>query len=173
MNSNTHIALCDIQMFAHIPNLIYLAPTTKEEYNQMFKFATTQKKHPVGIRVPATFIETGIPDTTLRYYERIGLLVNVPRNKNGIRNYDESSCKRIEFIKCMRSAGVEIEIVIEYMSLLEKGKATVEARKKLLEEQREKLLEKQKNINQTLERLNYKIGLYKEIAEGKRKDFTE
>lgn len=64
MNSNTHIALCDIQMFAHIPNLIYLAPTTKEEYNQMFKFATTQKKHPVGIRVPATFIESGIPDNT-------------------------------------------------------------------------------------------------------------
>ena len=112
------------------------------------------------------------PDT-LRYYERIGLLVNVPRNKNGIRNYNENSCKRIEFIKCMRSAGVEIEILIEYMSLLEKGKTTVEARKKLLEEQREKLLEKQKNINQTLERLNYKIELYKEIAEGKRKDFTE
>lgn len=64
MNSNTHIALCDIQMFAHIPNLIYLAPTSKEEYNQMFKFATTQKRHPIGIRVPATFIETGIEDTT-------------------------------------------------------------------------------------------------------------
>ncbi len=41
----------------------------------------------------------------------------------------------------------------EDMSLLEKGKTTVEAR----EEQREKLLEKQKNISQTLERLNYKI----------------
>ena len=64
MNSNTHIALCDIQMFAHIPNLIYLAPTSKEEYNQMFKFATTQKKHPVGIRVPATFIKTGVEDNT-------------------------------------------------------------------------------------------------------------
>lgn len=43
MNSNTHIALCDIQMFAHIPNLIYLAPATKEEYEQMFKYATTQR----------------------------------------------------------------------------------------------------------------------------------
>lgn len=64
MNSNTHIALCDIQMFAHIPNFIYLAPTSKEEYNQMFKFATTQKKHPVGIRVPQAFISTGIEDTT-------------------------------------------------------------------------------------------------------------
>ena len=64
MNSNTHIALCDIQMFAHIPNLIYLAPTTKEEYLQMFEFATTQKDHPVGIRVPACFVSSGVADTT-------------------------------------------------------------------------------------------------------------
>ena len=64
MNSNTHIALCDIQMFAHIPNLIYLAPASKEEYIKMFKFATTQKEHPVGIRVPANMMETGIDDST-------------------------------------------------------------------------------------------------------------
>lgn len=64
MNSNTHIALCDIQMFAHIPNFIYLAPASKEEYLQMFKFATTQRKHPVGIRVPTNFISTGIEDNT-------------------------------------------------------------------------------------------------------------
>ncbi len=64
MNSNTHIGLCDIQMFAHIPNLIYLAPANKEEYFQMFKFATTQKEHPVGIRVPANMAETGVEDTT-------------------------------------------------------------------------------------------------------------
>ena len=110
---------------------------------------------------------------TLRYYERIGLITGVARNKNGIRNYDERSCKRIEFIKCMRNAGVEIEILIEYMTLLDKGKTTVEARKKLLEEQREKLLEKQKNINETIDRLNYKIEIYEDISSGKRKDFTE
>lgn len=112
------------------------------------------------------------PDT-LRYYERIGLLSNVPRSASGIRNYDEKACRRIEFVKCMRSAGVEIEILIEYMALLGKGKSTVEARKQLLEEQRNKLLEKQNSINQTLKRLDYKIELYNEIVEGKRKDFTE
>ncbi len=112
------------------------------------------------------------PDT-LRYYEKIGLLNRVPRTSNGIRDYDENSCKRIEFIKCMRTAGVEIEILIEYMELFEMGKTTVAARKKLLEEQRIKLLEKQKNINATIERLNYKIALYEEIESGKRKDFTE
>lgn len=111
------------------------------------------------------------PDT-LRYYEKIGLLNRVARTPNGIRDYDENSCKRIEFIKCMRAAGVEIEILLEYMALLEKGKTTVTARKKLLEEQRIKLLEKQKNINATIERLNYKVALYEEIESGKRKDFT-
>ncbi len=110
---------------------------------------------------------------TLRYYERIGLLTNVPRNQNGIRNYDEKACKRIEFIKCMRNAGVEIEILIEYMTLFEQGKTTVNARKNLLEEQKEKLLEKQKSISETLARLDYKIKIYEEIASGKRKDFTE
>lgn len=114
-----------------------------------------------------------ITSDTLRYYERIGLLTNVPRSSSGIRDYDENSCKRIEFIKCMRNAGVEIEILIEYMNLFEQGKSTVEARKKLLEEQREKLQEKQKNITETLARLDYKIQLYDEITAGKRKDFTE
>ena len=56
---------------------------------------------------------------------------------------------------------------------LRQGKETVEARKKLLEEQREKLVEKQRHINETLERLDYKIELYKEIEDGKRKDFSE
>ena len=112
------------------------------------------------------------PDT-LRYYERIGLISDVPRTKNGIRDYDEKSCKRIEFIKCMRNAGVEIDILSKYISLIETGKSTVEERKKLLEDQREKLLVKQKTINKTIDRLNYKIKIYEDIVSGKRKDFTE
>lgn len=110
---------------------------------------------------------------TLRYYEKIGLIKNVPRNKSGIRDYDENALKRIEFIKCMRSEGVEIEILIKYMNLLEQGKKTVLERKNLLSEQKNKLLEKQKSISSTLDRLDYKISLYDEIIEGKRKDFTE
>lgn len=112
------------------------------------------------------------PDT-LRYYEKIGLLHHIPRNKNGIRNYNEENCKTIEFIKCMRSSGVEIEALIRYMNLLEYGKETVKERKELLEDQREKLLQKQKNMNETIERLNVKIEHYDEIVSGKRKDFTE
>lgn len=110
---------------------------------------------------------------TLRYYEKIGLISNVPRTKNGIRDYDEKTCARIEFIKCMRNAGVEIETLIEYMNLLDKGVSTVVERKELLEKQREKLIERKKNLDITLQRLEYKIKMYDEIISGKRKDFVE
>ena len=110
---------------------------------------------------------------TIRYYERIGLIPTIPRTEKGIRDFDEESCKWIEFIKCMRSAGMEIEILLEYVNLFKQGKTTVKLRKKLLEGQREKLIEKQKNINATIERLDYKLELYDEIISGKRKDFTE
>ncbi len=98
---------------------------------------------------------------TLRYYERIGLLNDVPRNK-GIRDYDDITCQRIEFIKCMREAGVEIELLKKYFDLYDQGPSTVSARKELLQEQRKRLLEKQKSIQQTLERLNYKIEVCEE-----------
>lgn len=114
-----------------------------------------------------------ITQDTIRYYERIGLLPPVPRNKAGIREFDEKSCKWLEFIKCMRSAGMQIEALIEYMTLFRQGKDTASARKNLLLEQREILVQKQKDINNTLERLDYKIKLYEEIEEGKRKDFME
>jgi len=64
MNSNTHLALCDIQEFAHVPNLIYLAPSNIEEYRKMFEFATSQKKHPVAIKVPINMNASGVKDTT-------------------------------------------------------------------------------------------------------------
>ena len=107
---------------------------------------------------------------TIRYYERIGLLTRIPRNKNGIRDFDAESCRWIEFIKCMRDAGMEIEILLKYVTLFRQGKDTVAQRKELLEEQRRKLLDKQKKINETLDRLNYKIKLYDEMESGKMDD---
>ena len=104
---------------------------------------------------------------TIRYYEKEGLIPKVPRDKNGIRDFDEGSCGWIEFIKCMRSAGLEIETLKQYVSLFRQGTATVKERKILLIEQREKLLKKQEDIKATLDRLNYKI------EKGKLKDFTE
>jgi DNA-binding transcriptional MerR regulator len=110
---------------------------------------------------------------TIRYYEKEGLIPTVPRDKNGIRDFDENSCGWIEFIKCMRSAGLEIETLKKYVTLFRQGTKTVKERKILLIEQREKLLKKQEDIKATLDRLNYKIEKYEEIEKGKLKDFAE
>ena len=102
---------------------------------------------------------------TLRYYERIGLIPTVNRNKSGIRDYTDEDCKWVEFIKCMRQAGLPIEALIEYVALYQKGDETIQARKQLLIEQREQLIERIREMNETLERLNYKIEAYERNAE--------
>lgn len=105
----------------------------------------------------------GITADTLRYYERIGLIPPVPRNKSGIRDYDAVSCNWIELMKCMRAAGVQIEALIEYVSLFQKGEATLGARKQILIEQREQLIERMEKMQASLDRLNEKIDNYETV----------
>ena len=97
---------------------------------------------------------------TLRYYERIGLVPHVPRNKSGIRDYDTESCQWVELMKCMRSAGVQIEALIEYVALFQQGDETIGARKALLIEQRDQLVERMAEMQRSLDRLNDKIERY-------------
>ena len=97
---------------------------------------------------------------TLRYYERIGLIPPVPRNKSGIRDYDEESCRWIELMKCMRAAGVRIEALIESVALVQRGDETIDARKALLIEQRNQLIARMEDMQASLERLNDKIDRY-------------
>ena len=51
----------------------------------------------------------GIPVDTLRYYEKEGLIPPVHRKESGVRDYTDGDCGWVEFIKCMRSAGLSIE----------------------------------------------------------------
>ena len=105
----------------------------------------------------------GLSADTLRYYERIGIIPPVPRTSGGIRNYDEDSCRWIELMKCLRSAGVQIEALIEYSSLYRQGAGTEERRKAILMEQREQLLGRMSEMQKSLDRLNYKIENYDRI----------
>ena len=97
---------------------------------------------------------------TLRYYERIGLIPPVPRNSSGVRDYDEASCRWIELMKCMRAAGVQIEALIEYVALFQRGDETIDARKAILIEQRNRLLARMEEMQISLDRLNAKIERY-------------
>ena len=95
---------------------------------------------------------TSLTPNTLRYYERIGLIPPVARNKGGTREYTSKDLCWIEFIKTMRSAGLSPETLIEYVALSQLGDTTLEARKDILE------LE---FIQQTLARIDIKIENYR------------
>jgi len=97
---------------------------------------------------------------TLRYYERIGLLPAVNRTDSGIRDFNELDVRRVEFIKCMRSAGLPIDVLIEYVSLVQQGDGTIEARKEILMAQRESLAARMAEMQKTLDLLNHKIEVY-------------
>lgn len=104
-----------------------------------------------------------ISQDTLRYYERVGMIPPVTRSASGIRDYQEKDIGWVELAKCMRSAGLPVEAMIEYVRLTQEGDNTIPARLQLLSEQREELIEQRKKIDATLEKLSYKIERY-EIA---------
>ena len=102
----------------------------------------------------------GVSADTLRYYERIGLLPPVGRTKSGIRDYTEEDCNWVNFIKCMRSAGLPVETLIEYVGLFGQGGETIPARKELLMEQRRQLAARIGEMQAVLDRLDKKIEGY-------------
>lgn len=124
------------------------------------------------MRIQEVSDKYGISSDTLRYYERIGLIPPVNRNESGIRDYCETDINWVQFIKCMRSAGLPIETLIEYVGLVLQGDQTIEARKEILIEQRDQVIAKMKEMQQTLDTLNYKIEVYESTILNKEKEFN-
>ena len=114
-----------------------------------------------------------ISTDTLRYYERIGLIQPVNRNGSGIRDYGEIDLRRVEFIKCMRSAGLPVEVLIEYVGLVQQGDGTIQARKEILKEQRELLAARMEEMQKTLDVLDHKIEAYENAVLTKEKETVQ
>ena len=110
---------------------------------------------------------------TLRYYERAGLLPHVHRSSSGVRDYDETDCARIEFVKCMRSANVSIEALATYMRLLDQGDETIEERKAILVEQRDEARARLAELQAGLDHLDYKIANYDELIAAKERSMRD
>ena len=110
---------------------------------------------------------------TLRYYERVGLIPPVNRTESGIRDYGEADIEWVNFVKYMRSAGLPIEVLVEYVSLVRQGDHTNEARKHILINQRDELVYKMEEMQKTLDLLNYKIDFYEELLVKQEKESNQ
>lgn len=103
-----------------------------------------------------------VSQDTLRYYERVGMIPPVKRTAGGIRDYTQEDIRWVELAKCMRSAGLPVESLVEYVRLFRQGNETIGQRLELLRNQHRKLQEQRSCIDITLERLELKISRYEQ-----------
>lgn len=102
---------------------------------------------------------------TLRYYEKIGLLKPIAKNKSGMRDYTREDCIRLEEVLFYRSADVSIDKLKKYIDLFEKGDSTLEQRRTILANYIVRLEEEQKRIGKSIEIIKGKIKLYDKFIE--------
>lgn len=103
---------------------------------------------------------TGVSADTIRYYEKIGLIHPIKRNENGVRVLDEEDLRWIHFARAMRTAGLSIESLTNYVSMFQEGDHTIEARKEILRDQIEDLTERIDVLQAAKDRLEFKLANY-------------
>lgn len=106
---------------------------------------------------------------TIRYYEKAGLIDPVGKNESGRKVYEEKEMWRINFVKCMRQAGMSIEKIKQYVDLFHEGLETIPERKRILESQLDMLIEQQKELDAQVEFLQKKIANYENTIVKKEK----
>ncbi len=108
--------------------------------------------------------KTGLSIYTLRYYDKEGLLPLVKRTPTGIRKFSDDDIAWIGLICCLKNSGMSIEKIKEFMNLCLKGEETVEPRKDILLLHKRHIQEQMKELQNSLDTVNYKIDHYKEIG---------
>ncbi|WP_297596008.1 MerR family transcriptional regulator [uncultured Cetobacterium sp.] len=103
---------------------------------------------------------TGLTEHTIRYYEKCGLLVNISRNKNGVRVFTDDDIFWIEIIKCLKNTGMKIEDIKSIVDLSLEGDHTCEERKNILLQHRKNILEQIEDLYKNLNKLDLKIAWY-------------
>lgn len=101
-----------------------------------------------------------INQTALRYYEKAGLMEPVEKDASGHRFYQEKDIRRINFIMCMRKAGLGIEMIKQYVELFNEGEHTIPDRKEILIKQRQMIKEQIDELQNVHDYLNHKIENY-------------
>ena len=102
----------------------------------------------------------GLTQDTLRYYEKIGVIPPVHRSASGIRDYDEHDLGWVENAVCLRSAGVPVESIAEYVKLYQAGDETFAARRDLLSHVLADLTEQRSQLDAAIQKLTYKVSRY-------------
>ncbi|MDP4095345.1 MerR family transcriptional regulator [Paenibacillus sp. P96] len=103
--------------------------------------------------------KTGITAYTLRFYEKEGVLPAVDRDVNGVRKFSDHYVDCVEMVQALRSTGLPLAEIKQYVELYKSGDRTLPLRKTMLANQKSKVEEQIVRLMKTLEKLNYKLAL--------------
>ncbi len=101
-----------------------------------------------------------VAPSTLRYYDREGLLPFVERSSGGIRMFNDSDFEYLSTIECLKKTGMPIKDIKTFIDWCIKGDTTIEQRLALIDKQRESVLKQMEQMQETLDMLNYKHWYY-------------
>ena len=102
----------------------------------------------------------GVTASTLRYYDKEGLLPFVERSSGGIRMFRESDIEWLRVIECMKKAGMSIKDIRQYIELALKGDDTIALRLMMFRRQKEVLQQKMAEMQHTMAMVEYKCWYY-------------
>ena len=102
----------------------------------------------------------GVAPSTLRYYDKEGLLPFVERSGSGIRMFKDSDLEWLAVIECLKKTGMPIKEIKKFIDWCMEGDSTIEKRLELIDRQRDAVLREQEQLKKTLETLNYKHWYY-------------
>ena len=106
-----------------------------------------------------------VAPSTLRYYDKEGLLPFVERSSGGIRMFKDEDMEWLRLLGCLKKAGMPLREIKAFMDWSRQGDATISQRLELIEKQRQSVLDQQKQLEETLLMLDYKRWYYQTAQE--------
>lgn len=112
----------------------------------------------------------GVSVSTLRYYDKEGLLPFIEKKENGTRIFKESDLRALEIIACMKSSGMPIKEIKRYMDMCLEGDSTLKKRLDIFLNRKEIIKEQMEELNKTMSVIEYKIKYYEKAIKAGTED---
>lgn len=111
--------------------------------------------------------QTGLSYETLKFYCNQGLVPNVKRDKNNRRIFNEKDIAWIQSLNCLKNCGMSLSEMKQYINLCIVGKSTIPERKKILKQKQDVLRTQMKQIQESIDYINWKQSFYYDVLSGK------
>lgn len=102
----------------------------------------------------------GVPTSTLRFYEKKGLLPFVERSSGGIRMFTSSDYECLKIIECLKKSGMSLKDIAKFIQMVMQGDKTIEDRLKMFLKRRQEVQKQIEELKETLKIIDYKCWYY-------------